>query len=339
MAVTIKDIAAVAKVSRGTVDRVLNNRGSVKPEVEERVRMVAASMGYKPNAAAKAFSTLKKKMVFGILLPSVGDLFFVDLIEGIREAQRELEDYGVKIILKETSGYDVDRQLEEIDELLAQGITALGLLPLMDRKVAEKIDSIVDSGIPVVTINSDIEDSKRNLYVGTDFKKSGNLAAGLMGLINPRAQVLILTGSSKLLSHNLRISGFSETIGKRFPEISVIEVVECRNNNFTAYEAVKKSIEDHPEMDALYITAEGIKGACEAVSLYPERRINIICFDDVDYVKQFIKEGKISATICQQPRRQGYEAVKNMFAWFAYPEVLNQESILMEGVIKICENI
>lgn len=339
MAVTIKDIAAVAEVSRGTVDRVLNNRGSVKPDVEERVKMVAASMGYKPNAAAKAFSTLKKKMVFGILLPSIGDLFFEDLITGIWEAQRELEDYGVKIILKETSGYDVDRQLEEIDELLGEGITALGLLPLMDGRVAGKIDSIVDSGIPVVTINSDIEDSRRNIYVGTDFKKSGNLAAGLMGLINPRARVLILTGSSKLLSHKLRIDGFYEKIEQRFPQISVIDTIECRNNNFTAYEGVKRAIEEHPEMDALYITAEGIKGACEAVSLHPEREIRIICFDDVNYVKEYIKEGKISATICQQPNRQGYEAVKSMFSWFANPDSFKQDSILMEGVIKICENI
>lgn len=106
---------------------MLNNRGGVKPEVEERVKLVATSMGYKPNAAAKAFSTL--------LLPSVGDLFFVDLINGIKEAQKELEDYGVKVILKETSGYDVDRQLLEIDELLKEGITALGLLPLMDERI------------------------------------------------------------------------------------------------------------------------------------------------------------------------------------------------------------
>ena len=57
MAATIKDIADIAKVSRGTVDRVLNNRGRVKPEVEVRVRQVAESLGYKPNGAAKTFST------------------------------------------------------------------------------------------------------------------------------------------------------------------------------------------------------------------------------------------------------------------------------------------
>lgn len=53
--VTIKEIADRAGVSRGTVDRVLNNRGKVNPEKEERVRRIAQELGYKPNVAGKAW--------------------------------------------------------------------------------------------------------------------------------------------------------------------------------------------------------------------------------------------------------------------------------------------
>ena len=61
MAVTIKEIAEYANVSRGTVDRALHGRGGVKPEVERRIRAIAENMGYKPNSVAKALSNLKKK--------------------------------------------------------------------------------------------------------------------------------------------------------------------------------------------------------------------------------------------------------------------------------------
>ena len=54
MRVTIRQIAEESGVSRGTVDRVLNNRGKVRPEVEERVRKVAQELGYKPNFHARA---------------------------------------------------------------------------------------------------------------------------------------------------------------------------------------------------------------------------------------------------------------------------------------------
>lgn len=338
MAATMKDIADIAKVSRGTVDRVLNNRGRVKPEVEERVKMVAESIGYKPNSAAKAFSTLKKKMVFGILLPSIGDEFFEEVIRGIHQAHKELKDYGFEVILKQTSGYDVEKQLKEIDELLDQGVTALGFLPLLDERVSQKINRIVESGIPVVTINSDIENSDRNFYVGTDFEKSGRIAAGIFGLLNPQAEVLIITGSSKILSHRLRYMGFTETLKNKYPGIHVAEFFECHNDDFLAYDVVREALKKNEKINSIFIIAGGIKGICEAADLFPERDVKIVCFDSMDYIKEKIKEGKISATICQQAYNQGYEAVKMIFSWFADKDSIKKDSVYMENIVQIAEN-
>ena len=99
MAVTIKEIAEYANVSRGTVDRALHGRGGIRPEVEKRIRAIADSMGYKPNSAAKALSNLKKKLNIGLLLPSIHNPFFADLILGAQEAQRALADHGVELLL------------------------------------------------------------------------------------------------------------------------------------------------------------------------------------------------------------------------------------------------
>ena len=57
MAVTIQQIADLAGVSRGTVDRALNNRGRIRPEVAEKIKEIAKELGYQPNMAAKALST------------------------------------------------------------------------------------------------------------------------------------------------------------------------------------------------------------------------------------------------------------------------------------------
>lgn len=338
MAVTMKDIADIAKVSRGTVDRVLNNRGKVKPEVEARVRQVAEALGYKPNAAAKTFSTLKKKMLFGILLPSIGDDFFEEVIHGIQMAHEELKDYGFEIILHQTSGYDVEKQLMEIDTLLSMGVTAIGFLPLVDERITKKIDEIVASGIPVVTINSDIENSRRNFYVGTDFRKSGKIAAGLLGLVNPKAHVLIITGSSNVLSHKLRYQGFTETISKRYPGIQVENYIECKNDDFMAYDAVRSELAEKTEIDSIFIIAGGIKGVCEGADLYKDRDIKIFCFDAMEYIKSKIIDGRIAATICQQAFNQGYEIVKTVFAWFADASTVKQDCILMENIVQIAEN-
>ncbi len=49
MAVTLRKIAEIAGVSRGTVDRVINNRGHVNETVEARIRQIAEELGYEPN--------------------------------------------------------------------------------------------------------------------------------------------------------------------------------------------------------------------------------------------------------------------------------------------------
>lgn len=73
MAVTMKQIAEACQVSRGTVDRVLNNRGKVKPEIDSLVREMAKQMGYRPNTAGKALAARKKNYVIGVLLVSEGN--------------------------------------------------------------------------------------------------------------------------------------------------------------------------------------------------------------------------------------------------------------------------
>ena len=54
----IKEIALLAGVSRGTVDRVLNHRGSVNPETAERINRIAKELDYKPNRAGLVLAAL-----------------------------------------------------------------------------------------------------------------------------------------------------------------------------------------------------------------------------------------------------------------------------------------
>ena len=70
MAVTIKQIAEMCGVSRGTVDRVLNNRGRVSEETARKVTEAVEALGYKPNAFGKALAMQKKKIRIGVILCS-----------------------------------------------------------------------------------------------------------------------------------------------------------------------------------------------------------------------------------------------------------------------------
>src|SRR5512145_1422935 len=93
--VTIKDIASLAGVSIGTVDRVLHNRGEVSLETHDRVMSFVIKSGYTPNLLAKSLA-LKKKFNIAVLIPDSGNSnpYWKNPVEGFSRASRELKDFN-----------------------------------------------------------------------------------------------------------------------------------------------------------------------------------------------------------------------------------------------------
>ena len=70
---TIREIAELAGVSRGTVDRVLNHRGSVNPATAALINEIARKLDYKPNRAGMALAAQRKNLKLGVLLFDAGN--------------------------------------------------------------------------------------------------------------------------------------------------------------------------------------------------------------------------------------------------------------------------
>ena len=92
--VTMKKIAELCGVSRGTVDRALNGRGRVNAETAAMIKKMAEQLGYEPNPAGKALAARKNHPVIGVLLPSEGNAFFNDAIHGMDRAASSYAIYG-----------------------------------------------------------------------------------------------------------------------------------------------------------------------------------------------------------------------------------------------------
>ncbi len=123
MAVTVQQIADATGVSRGTVDRALNNRGRVDPEVAERIRRTAEEMGYvkKPRKT----NGKRKSCRIGIVTQLAGASFMREINRGIREAAEELRDRDVEVLVRESFAVDEKEQVDAIEELRKEGIDGL----------------------------------------------------------------------------------------------------------------------------------------------------------------------------------------------------------------------
>ena len=215
--VTMKEIADLANVSRGTVDRVLNNRGSVNPQTAEKVRQIARTLGYKPNRAGMALAAQKKKLRIGVVLFGPENPFFQQVLEGITRKAEELAAYDCTVLIRRVV-FDAGAQLSAIDELMDLGIHGLVITPYNDPLIIEKINRLQEQGIPVITSNTDIQGSSRLAYVGSNYYEGGRTAGGLMRLVTEgKANLGIITGSSQVLCHTERIAGFLDVIRKTAP--------------------------------------------------------------------------------------------------------------------------
>lgn len=340
MAITIRQIAVVAGVSRGTVDRVLHNRSGVKPEIAEHVRNIAKELGFEPNRAGKLLASRKQPLQIGCFLPCEGNAFFDDVIKGLLTAEAEHSDFGVSLLLEKARGYDADEHIAAIRRLLDAGCAALCVSTIDTARIRTFIDEIIASGIPVVTINTDLTKTKRLCYIGCDYLSGGNTAAGLLSLVSrKRCNLLIVTGSLKIKGHNERVQGFAQTLRKKKIDYRLIDIFESLDDDDHAYQMTLQTLRACPEVDCVYIAAAGVAGVCRAiVELGREKDLFVLSFDATPSTLQLLREGVIDFTICQQPEEQGYHAVRILFDYFMSGKTEAPQNHITQTVIKIREN-
>ncbi len=305
---TMQEIATLAGVSRGTVDRVLNNRGGVSEETKKKILEIAEMSNYEPNKAGIALAVQKRNLKIGVLLFQQSGLFFEDIKRGLAEKNEELSVYGITLEYRQTD-FDENAQLAAIRELVDSGINGLIIAPWNHELIKKELLRLEADGIPVITVNTDINDSHRIAYVGSNPFKCGQVAGGLMGMITGGSgRIGIITGSHELQGHEARIQGFLDILSKKYPNLSVSAIEECRDDDYRSFELVQKMLSDDPKLNAFFFTAGGVYGGCKAIAA-AKGDYKVITFDDIETTREYILSDVITATICQDPIAQGSRAL------------------------------
>lgn len=336
---TIKEIASLAGVSRGTVDRVLNHRGAVNPQTEAKILKIIEALDYKPNKAGIVLAAQKKNLKLGVVLLGIGNPFYDDVLAGVHDKAAELEGYNCSVLIRQTE-YSLEKQLEAIDGLVAEGINGLAISPYNDNAIREKINLLYEQGIPVVTLNTDIENSRRMAYVGSNYYRSGQTAAGLMHLMT-KGDVYagIVSGSRNVLCHTERIAGFRH-VTDSCQNIRIVDIVNNNDDESESYELTVSLLDKYPQINALYFTAGGVYGGCRGiVACGRHTNMTVITNDLVPTTREFIEKGLIAATICQQPFIQGATPLAILFTYLTTGELPASENNYVDVDIRIRQNL
>ena len=139
------------------------------------------------------------KKTIGVIVAPDYNPFVKDIKQGVKTAALEISDYGFNIDVRVLPSLEDSDQIEILDSFIEKDIDAVSMFCIDSDKVMQKVNEITDSGIPVVTYNSDLAESKRMCYIGQDHIKGGKVAADLMAkVLDKDSEVFIITSLKTL---------------------------------------------------------------------------------------------------------------------------------------------
>lgn len=316
MAVTLQQIAEAAGVSRGTVDRALNNRGRIRPEIEEKIKNIAQELGYQPSRAGRALSMASRRVRIGVILQNVEMPFMKQVMKGVIKGREEVEGFGGTVRICEIEGTDPAKVMNAMEELREADFYGIALTPSGDQLLKSMIDQYSEEyGIPVVTFASDLKDTKRICFAGQDNYRSGCTAAGLMAeMTGGKGKIVIISGQTSNPVLNDRQKGFENEIKESFPELQIVDIRYSYDDDWVASKITEELLELYPDITGIYIAGHGVKGVCQTLEKQGrDGAVRVIANDFTEENLNCLKKGSVNFLIGQDAMLQGYLPVNILF--------------------------
>lgn len=314
----IKQIAKLANVSIGTIDRVLHKRGGVSKKTEERILKIIEETGYQKNMMASRLKLASVKTInFAVLIPDTGDKYSYWKLpkKGIAKAVDELKDLGVKVDYHRFSGSSAS--FKEASRLLfAKNYDAIITVPFFEKECNALLKKAKLKNIPVVFLDTEIELNDRAHFIRQNSHVAGMVAGRLLhGLVGNHGKYFIVNIVNDMgiqVNNKQREDGFRaffESIGQK---VDIKTINHTLNDSFKATpEMLEWNNDTH--LKGIFVTNSRAHRLPEILKQYKVRNTFIIGFDLNKKNLEYLKNGQISFLINQQPMHQGYVAIKGLF--------------------------
>ena len=204
--VSIKDIARAANVSHPTVSRALSHSPLVKGETAERIRQIAASLGYRPSAIARSLASKKTKTI-GVVVTSIADPFIADVVSGIEETAN---DHGYSVFLA-NSNANPDREVKVVHSFHERRVD--GIIVTASRVGALYVPLLSGLKVPIVLINNQHPDEPDEFIYSVmidNIKASTEVMKHLIGLGHRR--IAYIGDQAGFQSDTERFAGYRQSL-------------------------------------------------------------------------------------------------------------------------------
>jgi len=310
--VRIKDIAEKAETSKGTVDRVLHNRGRVAEDVRERVLKIIKEMNYEPNFLAQSLKTQRTYSFIALVPDPKTDPYWEAPEQGIAKAEKDLRQYGISITRFTFDPHDVNSFIEKARLASKEHPDGLLVAPLFYKEVLPFFKEWETLKIPYVLFNTQISNINPLCYIGQDSYQSGFLAAKILSFGLPEKCSMMVMHVDEDLPNSAHLitkeKGFKDYFVKKnlTEKYSVvgIELDFAENDKFDQH--MDQLLEKEQDLRAIYVTNSKAFAIAQYLKKRKIDRIKLIGYDLVPQNLNYLNLGFIDFLINQNPLGQGY---------------------------------
>lgn len=333
---TIKEIARLAEVSRGTVDRILHQRGNVSKKARQKVEGILKKIDYSPNLIARSLKANKRSTIVAILPSNEKDNYWNQSLNGILEAAKKAKEFNVTIEIKK---YDVTNARlfnRLVSELLLTRPDGILLAPLFYQESLDFLVKCIKANIPYVLFNTHIEDSQSLSFIGQDLFASGRVSADLLDRIKtPDKPVFIIHfDEDPAIANHLKEkeAGFRRYFEEKGNHVA-IQTVRLSTRQEHQIDKKMDEIFVNEAPGGIYVSTSKAHVVAGYLKRNALQHVPLIGYDLIDQNIDFLKSGEINFLINQNPERQAYLGISYLSDHLVFGKKIEPTNLLPLDII------
>lgn len=313
--IRIKDIARLADVSVGTVDRVIHGRSGVSEASRKRVEEILKQLDYQPNMYASALAS-NKKYTFACLLPKhLEGEYWTDVEKGINKALSTYSDFNTTVKTTYYDPYDYHSFVDASNDIVAQHPDGVMVAPTILKYTQIFIEQLTELDIPYIYIDSNIKNVPPLAFFGQNSRQSGYFAARMMMLLARDEKEIVIfrkihegiVGSNQQENREI---GFRQYMEEHHPSCNILELDLHAERNDEDNEMLDEFFRSHPTVKNGITFNSKVYIIGEYLQSHGKKDFNLIGYDLLERNVACLKEGSVFFLIAQQPELQGANGIK-----------------------------
>jgi len=257
-------------------------------------------------------------------------------------AKAEAEKLGVGLEFQGATTWDPAQQIPVVQALLSKNPSALLLTPTDGTALAPVVDQYIDEGIPVITIDTGLEDTSNltSIIASSNVQGGAAAAAALGEAIGGKGSVAIISGAPGATTDVLRVQGFTDELAASYPDVNILEIQYSKSSASTAASQVQALMLANPDLAGVFgVNGNSATGAANAIGQAGKTGEVIVAgYDAEPATVKLLKEGSIEILVVQDFVQEGELGVKFAYAAMNGDTAEIPEETVLDNIIATTEN-